>query len=71
MNGIERPLDLLNQCKGHDVIVCVKDKEAGIEGKLYAFDIHINLVIESKDKGMTFVRGDIVETIKPKNKKIN
>ena len=42
-NGIERPLDLLNNAKGKEVLVYLKgDKQ--FAGTLLAFDIHINLV---------------------------
>lgn len=64
---VERPLDLLNSLKGKQVVV--ERKSAGstvIEGKLVAFDIHINLVIEGND-GIKFIRGDVIETISPKD----
>lgn len=66
MNGIERPLDLLNDCKGKDVIVELKEDERDITGILYAFDININVVIEADEKGLMFIRGDSVRTVRPK-----
>lgn len=63
---IERPLDLLNNLKGKDVIITLKDADT-IIGTLLAFDIHINLVIDGKDddpkikkRRNLFVRGDMV-----------
>ena len=46
VNGIERPLDLLNNSKGKEVLVHLKgDKQ--VVGTLLAFDIHINLVLDN------------------------
>ena len=69
---IDRPLDLLNQYKGSKVLVhCKGDKI--YSGKLLAFDIHINLVLDNmrevkeknvtKNLGLSFVRGDSVNYI--------
>jgi len=74
VNGIERPLDLLNTSKGKEVLVRLKgDKE--IVGTLLAFDIHINLVLDNvkemevgvqkKSLGLTFLRGDTIIYISP------
>ena len=65
---IERPLDLLNDLKkdNKNVIVERKGDSKEIIGKLLAFDIHINLVIETKE-GLKFIRGDVIETISPGN----
>ena len=74
VNGVERPLDLLNNSKGKKVLVHLKgDKQ--IVGTLLAFDIHINLVLdntkEMKDNevkrniGLTFLRGDTIIFISP------
>lgn len=73
-NGIERPLDLLNNSKGKEVLVTLKgDKQ--FTGTLLAFDIHINLVLENvkqmengevkKSLGLTFLRGDTIIYISP------
>lgn len=62
--GIERPLDFLNELKSKKVIVVKKGSNPDIEGTLIAFDIHINLVVETSD-GMKFIRGDVIETITP------
>lgn len=74
VNGIERPLDLLNTSKGKEVLVRLKgDKE--IVGTLLAFDIHINLVLDNvkemengvqkKSLGLAFLRGDTIIYISP------
>lgn len=58
LKSIERPLDFLNQCKGKNVIVKLKDGKE-ISGNLIAFDIHVNLVIDN-EKGTGFIRGENV-----------
>ena len=74
VNGIERPLDLLNNSKGKEVLVQLKgDKQ--IVGTLLAFDIHINLVLDnikeiksgevSRNLGLGFLRGDTIIFISP------
>jgi len=77
VNGIERPLDLLNNSKGKDIIVQLKG-EKQLVGTLLAFDIHINVVLENtremennevkKNIGLTFVRGDTILFISPSGK---
>ena len=73
-NGIERPLDMLNQSRGKEILLQLKsDKQ--IVGTLVAFDIHINLVLDNakelengemkKSIGLTFVRGDTIIYISP------
>lgn len=73
-NNIERPLDLLNNSKGKEVLVHLKgDKE--FVGTLLAFDIHINLVLDNikeieggvikRSLGLTFLRGDTIIYISP------
>ncbi len=74
VNGIERPLDLLNQSKGKEVIVNLKGDKQFV-GTLLAFDIHINVVLDNakeiqngdvkKNLGLTFVRGDTIIFISP------
>ena len=73
-NGIERPLDLLNQSKGKEILVQLKN-ERQLVGTLVAFDIHINIVMENarelennemkRNFGLTFVRGDTIVFISP------
>jgi len=74
VNGIERPLDLLNISKGKEVLVHLKgDRE--VVGTLLAFDIHINLVLDNikemqnneikRKLGLTFLRGDTIIFISP------
>ena len=69
VNGIERPLDLLNVSKGKEVIIHLKNDKQFV-GTLKAFDIHINVVLENtkemhngevkKNLGLTFLRGDTI-----------
>jgi small nuclear ribonucleoprotein len=77
VNGIERPLDMLNASKGKEVLLQLKsDKQ--IVGTLVAFDIHINLVLDNakefennelkRSVGLTFVRGDTIIYISPASK---
>lgn len=74
VNGIERPLDLLNASKGKEVLVQLKNDKAFV-GTLMAFDIHINIVLDNtkemhagevkKSIGLTFLRGDTIIFISP------
>jgi small nuclear ribonucleoprotein (snRNP)-like protein len=74
VNGIERPLDLLNNSKGQEVLVTLKGDKQFV-GTLLAFDIHINLVLENvkemenneikRSLGLTFLRGDTIIFISP------
>ena len=73
-NGIERPLDLLNQSKGKEILVQLKS-EKQLVGTLLAFDIHINVVLDNakemennevrRNIGLTFLRGDTIVFISP------
>lgn len=74
VNGIERPLDLLNASKGKEVLVQLKGEKQFV-GTLMAFDIHINVVLDNakeiengnvkKNIGLTFLRGDTIIFISP------
>lgn len=74
VNGIERPLDLLNASKGKEVLVQLKNDRQFV-GTLMAFDIHINVVLDNtkemfngevkKNLGLTFLRGDTIIFISP------
>ena len=74
VNGIERPLDLLNASKGKEVLVQLKGDKVFV-GTLVAFDIHINVVLDNakemeagsvkKNIGLTFLRGDTIIYISP------
>ena len=74
VNGIERPLDVLNTAKGKDVLVQLKNNRQ-VVGTLLAFDIHINVVIDNakemvegehkRNVGLTFLRGDAIIFISP------
>jgi len=74
VNGVERPLDLLNNSKGKEVLVQLKGDRQYV-GTLVAFDIHINLVLDNikeiengeikKSLGLGFLRGDTIIFISP------
>ena len=74
VNGIERPLDLLNNAKGKEVLVQLKNNRQMV-GTLLAFDIHINVVLDNakemlddetkRNVGLTFLRGDTIIFISP------
>ena len=69
VNGIERPLDLLNNSKEKEVLVHLKGDKQFV-GTLLAFDIHINLVIDNakeivnneikRNLSLTFLRGNTI-----------
>ncbi len=73
-NVITRPLDLLNNSKGQEVLATLKGGKQYV-GTLLAFDIHINLVLDNvkemengetkKSLGLTFLRGDTIIFISP------
>ena len=77
VNGIERPLDLLNESKGKEIMIEVKDGRQ-LVGTLLAFDIHINIVIDNTKEivdneikrsfGLSFVRGNTILWISPASK---
>jgi small nuclear ribonucleoprotein len=70
----DRPLDALNNSRGKRVIVDLKNGKQYI-GKLKAFDIHINTVLDDAEErennqvkrklGTTFIRGDAIVIISP------
>ena len=74
VNGIDRPLDVLNAAKGKEILVQLKSGKQFV-GTLLAFDIHINVVLDnakeieggeqSKSFGLTFLRGDAIVFISP------
>ncbi len=74
VNGIERPLDLLNESKGKEILIQLKN-EKQLVGTLLAFDIHINIVLDNSKElvnneikrniGLTFIRGDTIIFISP------
>ena len=69
-----RPLDTLNNARDKRVIVELKNDKQYI-GKLKAFDIHINVVLEDAEErennevkrklGVIFIRGDTITVISP------
>jgi len=71
---IQRPLDLLNLAKGQRVLVELKNGKQFV-GKLLAFDIHINTVLDESEElengeikrkiGKIFIRGDTIIYISP------
>lgn len=74
MDVSSRPLDSLNAARSKKVIVELKNGKQYI-GKLKAFDIHINIVLDdaeervngemTKKLGTTFLRGDTIIYICP------
>lgn len=74
VNSIERPLDLLNNSKGKEILVYLKN-ERQLVGVLVAFDIHVNIVLDNAKEmqnnevkrsiGLTFLRGDTIIFISP------
>ena len=73
-NKIERPLDLLNNSRGKEILVQLKNDKQFV-GTLLAFDIHINIVLDNTKEvvggevkrsiGLTFLRGDTIIFISP------
>jgi len=74
VNGVERPLDLLNQSKGKEILVQLKNDKQ-LVGTLLAFDIHTNIVLSNtrelengdvkRNIGLAFLRGDTIIYISP------
>ena len=69
-----RPLDTLNAARNRTVMVDLKNGHRFV-GKLKAFDIHINTVLEDAEEhengelkrkvGTEFIRGDTITIISP------
>jgi small nuclear ribonucleoprotein len=69
-----RPLDTLNSARNKKVILELKNNKQ-IVGKLKAFDVHINTVLEEAEEhqdgemvrklGTLFIRGDTIILISP------
>jgi len=69
-----RPLDALNKARNKRVIVELKNGKQYV-GKLNAFDIHINVVLEEAEEkvngeltrklGVVFLRGDKIIMVSP------
>lgn len=69
-----RPLDALNEARNRSVMVDLKNGFR-YTGKLKAFDIHINTVLEQAEEykdgelkrkiGTVFIRGDMITIISP------
>lgn len=69
-----RPLDALNSARDKRVIVELKNGKQYV-GQLRAFDIHVNVVLESAEErvngavsrklGVVFLRGDAIVLISP------
>lgn len=74
VDGVERPLDLLNQSKGKEILLYLKNNKQ-LVGKLLAFDIHINIVLSDtkelengeikRNIGLVFVKGDTIILVSP------
>jgi small nuclear ribonucleoprotein len=69
-----RPLDALNAARNKRVLVDLKNGKQYV-GKLKAFDIHVNVVLEEAEErenneakrklGVVFIRGDTIIIISP------
>ena len=67
-----RPLDALNNARNKRVIIELKNNKQFV-GKLKAFDIHVNIVLEDAEEradgevkrklGLVFLRGDTIVMI--------
>jgi len=74
MEENSRPLDTLNAARNKSVLVDLKNGSRYV-GKLKAFDIHINVVLEEAEEhqngevkrklGTVFIRGDTIIIISP------
>jgi len=74
MNESDRPLDALNAARNKRVVVELKNGKS-YTGKLKAFDIHINTVLDETEEhqnnelkrkvGTVFIRGDTIVLISP------
>lgn len=74
MDESSRPLDALNAARNKTVMIDLKNGFRYV-GKLKAFDIHINMVLEDAEEhlngeirrklGTVFVRGDTITIISP------
>ena len=71
-NFESRPLDALNSARNKRVLVELKNNKQFV-GKLKAFDIHVNIVLEDAEEridgevkrklGLVFLRGDTIVMI--------
>ena len=74
MEENSRPLDALNAARGKSVLVDLKNGSRYV-GKLKAFDIHINVVLDEAEEhvngelkrklGTVFIRGDTIIILSP------
>lgn len=74
MDESSRPLDTLSAARNKTVMVDLKNGSRYV-GKLKAFDIHINIVLENAEEhkddevlrklGTVFIRGDTIIVISP------
>lgn len=74
MDESSRPLDTLNAARNKTVMVELKNSTRYV-GKLRAFDIHINVVLEDVEEhkdgevkrklGTVFIRGDTITILTP------
>jgi len=74
MDESSRPLDTLSAARNKTVMVDLKNNSRYV-GKLRAFDIHINIVLEDAEEfvngelrrklGTVFIRGDTIILITP------
>ncbi|MFH1181433.1 MAG: LSM domain-containing protein [Candidatus Woesearchaeota archaeon] len=76
MESAARPLDALNAARNKRVLVELKNGKQFV-GKLKAFDIHVNVVLEEAEErennevrrklGSVFIRGDTIIVISPQD----
>ena len=74
MENTSRPLDTLNNSRDKKVMLELKNGKQ-ILGKLKAFDIHINIVLDDAEEhkdgqalrklGTVFIRGDTITILSP------
>lgn len=74
MEETSRPLDTLNHARNKTVMVELKNSYRYL-GKLRAFDIHVNVVLDDAEEhkdgefkrklGTVFIRGDTITVISP------
>ncbi len=71
---IPRPIDLLNQSRNKRIMIDLKNRTRFV-GKLLAFDMHINTVLDEAERyedgevkeklGKIFIRGDTIISLSP------
>lgn len=57
---IDRPLDFLGAKKGKEILIQLKETNGLVKGKLLAFDINLNIVLEIKSIPRFFRGNNII-----------